>query len=181
MQEGLHNEDWITVLTQIPPEQTASSKTVVQAVGTSQFTLVAVVLAADTELQWGERLYVGPGTWDQVSRIDRQLTYQTLTPGGQRVLRDTVAGIIHHNEPQVLACFNTTYLSGFDSHPLDLFPDLAPDCRDAIIRERNHQRFDDLDDLTRRVDCLTHPHTFVIRRVMAELQADEEPYRWLTG
>lgn len=181
MRAAVSNEEWVLALTQRPPEQTASPKAVVEAVGTTQFTLVAVVIADGIELNWGERLYVGPGTWTQVRRVQRQFTYQTLSPSSQRVLRDTVAGIVNHDETRVLECFNTTYLAGGTDHPLDLLPGLAPDCRDAIIRERNRQRFADIDDLTHRVDCLTHPSTFVVRRVMTELQADEEPYRWLTG
>lgn len=180
MRKAVHNEEWIVVLTQRPSKPTASSKPLVEAVGTRQFTLVAVVIAEPTEVSWGKRLYVGPGTWNQVSRVQRPLTYQTLTPDGQRVLRDTIAGIVTHDEPQVLECFNTTYLPGLTDHPLNLLPGLSSDCRDAIIRERKQRQFDDIDDLTYRVDCLSHPSTFVIRRVMTELQADE-PYRWLTA
>lgn len=177
----VRDEEWLVVVARGAPVERATPEIVVQAVGTTQFTLVAVVVDDATNLGWGDRLYVGPGAWDQVDRVRRQLTYQTLSSAAQTMLRDTIAGIVRDNETLVCDCFNTTRLAGLDSHPLDLLAGLDSDCRDAIIREREQRRFADLADLSHRVECLTQPHTLIINRVLSELKAGDDTYQWLTG
>lgn len=180
MRAEIQGEEWLTVLARGAFARTARGEPLVQGVGTTRFTLLAVVVTDDTSPEWGERLYIGPGAWDRVSRVCQHLTYQTLTPAAQDALAATVEGIVWNYEPRVLDCFNTTFLDGFAGHPLELLSGLEAECRDAIIRERTRGRFTDVADLQARVDCLQHPHDLVARRVVDELQAGDESYSFLT-
>lgn len=57
---------------------------------------------------------------------------------------------------------------------------LGPDCR-AIRAEGAQRRFTDFADLTTRIACCDQLLAVLVERVLAELQAGEEGYRWLTA
>lgn len=168
------------VLATGPPPATASDRPLVQGLGVTTFPLLEVTVTDASELKWGDRLYIGPGAWDRVEQIERRLTYDELAPTVQSTLWPTIEALIRHNEAQCIEYFNTTMLNDLDIHPLALLPDLAPDCRNAIIAARRQGRFADFADLTARVKCLDRPRELLVKRVLVELRADENAYHWLT-
>lgn len=173
-------EEWVMVLATGPPPATASDRPLVQGLGVTTFPLLEVTVTDASELKWGDRLYIGPGAWDRVEQIERRLTYDELAPTVQSTLWPTIEALIRHNEAQCIEYFNTTMLNDLDIHPLALLPDLAPDCRNAIIAARRQGRFADFADLTARVKCLDRPRELLVKRVLVELRADENAYHWLT-
>lgn len=181
MNESIKDEEWVMVVATHPPPLVGYGSPVVQCLTMRGFRLVAVAVTDASACQWGDRLYVGPGSWDRVEAIEHRLSYEWLTPAVQEILRPTVAAIIRHDESRFIEAFNTTILDDLDAHPLTLLTALAPDCREAIRAERATQRFADFADLTARVACCERPQAVVADRVLAELQADEEGYRWLTS
>lgn len=173
--------EWLVILTTSAPPLLASEQPLVQAIDTSGFRLLAVAVSDASTLSWGDRLYIGPGTWDRVRDIERQLTYQWLTPAVQRVLALTVAAIVRRNEVRFIEVFNTTALDDLNDHPLALLPGLARDCWETLISERAQRRFTDFADLTARVDCLEHPYELLVERILVELRTGDESYHWLTA
>lgn len=173
-------EEWVMVLATGPPPATAGDRPLVQGLGVTTFPLLEVAVTDASELGWGDRLYIGPGTWDRVQRIERRLTPEELAPAVQSTLWPTVETLIRRNEARYIEYFNTTMLNDFDRHPLALLPDLAPDCRDAIIAARRQGRFVDFADLIARVECLDRPRELLVKRVLVELQAGDDTYHWLT-
>jgi putative nucleotide binding protein len=172
--------EWVMVLTASAPPLVASEQPLIQAMDMTGFRLLAVAVADSSDLSWGDRLYIGPGAWDRVVGIERQLTYQWLTPTVQRVLAPTVAAIIRRNEARFIEVFNTTVLDDLDDHPLALLPGLARDCRESIIDARAQRRFADFGDLIARVPCLDQPQDLLVERVLVELRESEDTYHWLT-
>lgn len=168
------------VLATGPPPATTSDRPLVQGLGVTSFRLLEVVVTDASELEWGDRLYIGPGTWPQVQQIERRLTYEELAPAVQSTLWPTVEALIRRNEAQYIEYFNTTLLNDFDRHPLALLPDLSPECRDAIVAARRQGRFADFADLTARVECLDRPRELLVKRVLVELRGGEDAYHWLT-
>jgi putative nucleotide binding protein len=181
MHAAITDEEWLVVLAIGTTTPFESAQPLVQAVGTMTFTLVDVTVTDASELDRGDRLYVGPGAWDRVVEIDRRLSYHTLSAVVQGVLGPTIERIIRRNEDRFIEAFNTTILDDHDGHPLDLLPGLSPDCQGAIVAERSQRRFTDFADLTTRVDCCDHPCAVVAERVLSELRGDEDIYRWLTA
>jgi putative nucleotide binding protein len=175
------DEEWLIVLATQASSSSPSDHSLVQGVGTKAFPLVDVTVSNASDLSWGDRLYVGPGAWDRVQQIERQLTCQQLSPAVQGVLWPTVAGIIRRNERRFIEYFNTTTLDGLASHPLSLLPSLSAECREAIIAARHERRFADFNNLTARVDCLEQPRELLVERVLFELRAGEDTYHWLTA
>jgi predicted nucleic acid-binding OB-fold protein len=53
--------------------------------------------------------------------------------------------------------------------------------QEAIVTERSQRRFTDFTDITDRVTCCEQPWILLAKRVLLELQEDEETYRWLTA
>jgi putative nucleotide binding protein len=181
MHAAIADDDWLVVLAVGTTTPFASAQPLVQAVATTSFALVDVTVTDATDRAQGDRLYVGPGRWDRVSDIDRQLTYHDLTPAVQGVLKATVERIITHNERRFIEAFNTTLLDDRDGHPLDLLPSLSADCQSAIVAERSQRRFTDFTDLTTRVACCEQPWDLLVERVLLELRESEDTYHWLTA
>lgn len=175
------DEEWLMVLAVGTTTPVDGTQALVQGLGTTTFPLLDVAVSDASALSWGDRVYIGPGTWDRVEGIERRLTYHDLTPAVQGVLWPTVAGIIRRNETRFIEYFNTTLLAGLDSHPLALLPSLSPECREAVIAARRQRRFVGFDDLTARVDCCDQPRELLVERVLFELRAGEDTYAWLTG
>jgi putative nucleotide binding protein len=181
MHAAIADDDWLVVLGVGTTTPFASAQPPVQAVATTSFALVDVTVTDATDRAQGDRLYVGPGRWERVIEIDRQLTYDDLTPAVQGVLEATVERIITHNERRFIEAFNTTRLDDRDGHPLDLLSSLSADCQDAIIAERSQRRFTDFTDLTTRVACCEQPWDRLVDRVLLELREGKDTYRWLTA
>jgi putative nucleotide binding protein len=181
MQAVTADDDWLVVLAVGTTTPFASAQPLVQAVGTTTFTLVDVTVTDASELDQGDRLYIGPGAWDRVCDIDRRLTYNELAPAVQSVLVSVVERIIRRNERRFIECFNTTIFDDRDEHPLALLPGLSADCQGAIVAERSQRRFADFTELTARVTCCEQPWDLVADRVLFELQESEDSYHWLTG
>ena len=172
--------EWLLVLAARAPPLVGCEQPVVQAIDTTGFRLLAVAVTETSDCSWGDRLYIGPGAWDRVAGIERQLTYQWLISAVQQVLAPTVAAIIRRNEARFIEAFNTTVLAGVDDHPLTLLPGLTHDYQEAIIAARAQQRFADFDDLTTRVACCDHPRELLVERVLLERREGEDAYHWLT-
>jgi putative nucleotide binding protein len=181
MHAAIADEEWLVVLAVGTTTPFESAQPLVQAVATTSFALVDVIVTDASALDRGDRLYVGPGAWDRVVEIDRQLTYHALPAVVQGLLGPTIERIIRRNEDRFIEAFNTTMLDDRDGHPLALLPGLSADCREEIIAERSQHRFSDFAALTTRVDCCDHPCALVAERVLLELREGEEAYQWLTG
>ena len=181
MQETIADDDWLVVLAIGTTTPFESAHPLVQAVATTSFALVDVIVTDASALDRGDRLYVGPGAWEQVVGIDRQLSYYTLPAVVQGVLGPTIERIIRRNEDRFIEAFNTTTLPDRDEHPLELLPGLSADCREEIVAERSQRRFSDFAALTDRVACCEQPCALVAERVLAELCGDDDTYRWLTA
>ena len=181
MRGAITDEEWLMVVAARPPPLVGRERPVIQCLATTGFELLAVTVTDASACRWGDRLYVGPGLWDRVVEIEQHLTYEWLTPAIQQVLRPTVAATIRRNEPRFIEAFNTTILDEIDAHPLTLLTALGRDCREAIKAERAKQRFADFADLITRVPCCDHPQEVLVERVLAELRAGDDGYRWLTA
>lgn len=180
MHAAIADEEWLVVCAVGTTTPFESAHPLVQAVGTTTFALVDVTVTDTSALDQGDRLYVGPGTWDRVVGIDRRLSYHALPAVIQGLLGPTIERIIQRNEDRFIEAFNTTVLVDCDGHPLELLAGLSPACREAIVAERSQRRFADFADLTTRVECVEQPENLLGKRVLAELHGDDR-YRWLTA
>lgn len=171
-------DEWVIVLA--TASRARHDQPLVQGLGVRTFRLLAIEVANASECTWGDRLYVGPGSWDRVQRIDRRLSYHELTPAVQSILWLTVEPLIRRNETRFIEYYNTTALNAFDAHPLTLLDGLAPDCRNTLITARHQDRFTDFTDLTTRVPCLDRPVELLVERVLVELRDSDDTYHWLT-
>jgi predicted nucleic acid-binding OB-fold protein len=180
MHAAIADEEWLVVLAVGTTTPFESAQPLVQAVATTSFALVDVIVTDASALNRGDRLYIGPGAWDRVVGIDRQLTYHALSAVVQGVL-GPIERIIRRNEDRFIEVFNTTILDDVNGHPLALLPGLSADCREEIIAERSQRRFADFATLTDRVACCEQPCALVAERVLAELREGEKTYRWLTA
>lgn len=181
MHAAIADEEWLVVLAVGTTTPFECAEPLVQAVATTSFALVDVTVTDASVLDQDDRLYVGPGAWDRVVGIDRQLSYHALPAVVQGLLGPMIEQIIRRNENRFIEAFNTTVLDDCDCHPLALLPGLSAACREAIIAERSQRRFIDFADLTDRVVCCDHPCAMVAERVLAELRGDDDTYRWLTA
>lgn len=73
MEGARADEEWLVVLDVGTTTPFESAQPLVQAVGTTTFALVDVTVTGAPDLAQGDRLYVGPGTWERVVGIEHRL------------------------------------------------------------------------------------------------------------
>lgn len=181
MEGARGDEEWLVVLGMGTTTLFESAQPLVQAVGATTFALVDVTVTDASTLAHGDRLYVGPGTWERVVGIERRLTTEELGPAVRAVLAPTIERLIRRNEERFIEVFNMTMFEDREGHPLDLLAGLSDDCQAAIVAARSQRRFRDFADLTDRVACVEQPWELLVERVLLELRGDADPYRWLTA
>lgn len=173
MADGDHDDTQLAILTVLPPETTDDPDRRIQGVTTDRFTLLECARSADTTVALGERV---PINIDAQDATPRQLTYETLSHDAQERLESTIEAIITRNEQRFINYYNDAQPISLRRHQLDLLPGIGQHRREAILRQRDRQPFEDFDDLDTRVDGLSTPHTPLAKRVLTELQDDDVTY-----
>lgn len=171
MVEESAKEEWVRVLTERPPDRDEEESRYIQVVGESRFTLLELAPADSANLSPGDRVAIES---EDITRVHRRLTYQTLTQAAQDSLKATIEDIITANEQQLIDFYNNAQPIGLRKHQLDVLAGIGDTRREAIIDERRRGPFADFADLEARVDSLHDPQTLLVERVLTELSEVEE-------
>ncbi len=171
-------EEYAYVLDFMHAGKSFSSKTepLAQLVGEEWFTLLEVTPKPGATMTLGERVYIGKEEREKVSLIKSRVTYNDLTQTAKNGLNKTILEIIKANEQRFVDVFNNAGPLNIRQHSLELLPGIGKKHLEAILKARQEKRFENFDDINKRVSLLQEPTKLIAERIMRELQGTERFY-----
>jgi len=156
---------------------TGKSEPLAQVIGDKYFSLLEVVVKSDTNLKQGDKVYIGKDTREKIDHIKRRITVNDLTTFARSELAYIVEKIVDENEQKFVDFFNTARPVTTRMHQLELLPGIGKKHMWDIIAERKKGKFKSWEDVQERVKLLPDPKGMVIKRIMEEIENQNERFR----
>lgn len=171
-------EEYAYVLDFMHAGKSFSSKTepLAQLVGEEWFTLLEVTPKPGMAMNLGERVYIGKEEREKVSLIKSRITYNDLTQTAKNGLQKIITEIIKTNEQRFVDVFNNAGPLNIRQHSLELLPGVGKKHLEAIMKARQEKKFENFEDINKRVSLLQEPTKLITERIMRELQGSERFY-----
>ncbi len=142
---------------------------VAQAIGLNRFTLLELVPRRGVQLQLKEEVYIGEGKRDKIEFIRGRLFQTKITETGKLQLRDIIEKIIDTKEQMFVDFFNNAGAVSTRLHQLELLPGLGKKHTQAVIEEREKEKFKSFEDIKQRIKNMPDPKKIIEKRLMEEL------------
>jgi len=142
---------------------------IAQAMGLNHFTLLELVPRKGAQLQLREEVYIGEGKREKVEFIRGRLPKQKLTETAKLQLKDLIGNLVDLREEQFVEFFNSAGAVSTRLHQLELLPGLGKKHTQAIIEEREKEKFKSFEDIKQRVKNVPDPKKIIEKRLMEEL------------
>ncbi|MDO8625560.1 MAG: DUF655 domain-containing protein, partial [Candidatus Diapherotrites archaeon] len=84
--------------------------------------------------------------------------------------------IIRANEPKFVDFYNNSPPITIRRHQLELLPGVGPKHVQALLTERAKKPFESFTDITARVSAITNPARAIVKRILQELEFDDEKH-----
>jgi len=149
-------------------------KPVAQAIGTEEFTLLELTPKENTTLDIHEKVYIGSGKRDKISRVNRRLPYDKMTSTARVELDYVIEEIIKEKEDKFVQFFNEAGAISTRLHQIELLPGIGKKHMWDIIQARKEAPFKDFADIKKRVPMLSNPLKLISKRIHLELEAAED-------
>ena len=150
---------------------------IAQVLGIRYFSLLEIVAKPDAVLKHGDEVYIGEGERDKVDHIKRRIKVNDLTNFSKSELNYVVERIVKEDEERFVNFFNNAQPISTRIHQLELLPGVGKKHMWDIINERKKGIFKDFDDLKSRVKLLPDPRASIVKRILEELENENERYR----
>ena len=147
---------------------------IVQAIGTTNFTLLELVPRKGVFLQPYEKVYVGNDKRDKIHHISGRLFFNKLTSTAKSELEHVVRDIVKENEKRFVEFFNTANPLNTRVHIIELLPGLGKKHMLQIVEQRREADFTSFEDLKKRVKLMPDPDKVISKRIVEELQGKEK-------
>jgi putative nucleotide binding protein len=170
-------EDYAIILDYLPlgyvkeGSTTYKRKPVAQAIGTEEFTLLELTPKENGTLDIHEKVYIGSGKRDKISRVNRRLTYDKMTSTAKVELDYVIEEIIKDKEDKFVQFFNEAGPISTRLHQIELLPGIGKKHMWDILQARKEAPFKDFADIKKRVPMLSNPIKLISKRIHLELEA----------
>jgi putative nucleotide binding protein len=142
----------------------------VQGIGKKFMSLLEVVVKENVQIKSGDELYIGDKERGRVKYIKGRIKYNLLTNFAKSELEHIVESLIDENQERFVNFFNIAGPISTRLHSLELLQGVGKKHMWAIIKERKNKKFENFDDLKKRVDMLPDPKKMVKKRIVEELK-----------
>jgi putative nucleotide binding protein len=142
---------------------------IAQAIGIDYFTLLELVPKRGTQLQLKEEVYIGEGKRDKIEFIRGRLFKQKLTETAKLQLQDFIIKTVDTKEDRFISFFNNAGAVSTRLHQLELLPGLGKKHTQAIIEEREKEKFKNFEDIKKRIKNIPDPKKIIEKRLIEEL------------
>jgi len=149
-------------------------KPVAQAIGTEEFTLLELTPKENITLDIHEKVYIGSGKREKISRVNRRLPYDKITSTARVELDYVIEEIIKEKEDKFVQFFNEAGPISTRLHQIELLPGIGKKHMWDIIQARKEAPFTDFADIKKRVPMLPNPVKLISKRIDLELEAAED-------
>lgn len=147
---------------------------IVQAIGTTHFTLLELVPKTGVFLQPLQEVYIGEGKREQIHHIAGRLPPDRLTVTARKELEFVVKDLVHKQEARFVEFFNTARPLTTRMHQVELLPGLGKKHMWEILDKREEKPFENFSDVKARVKLMPDPEKIIIKRIMSELFGKEK-------
>ena len=147
---------------------------IVQAIGTTNFTLLELVPRKGVFLQPFETVYIGHEKRDKIHHITGRIPYSKLTSTAKAELEHAVRDIVAKDEARFIDFFNTSRPLNTRVHTLEFLPGVGKKHMMEILEERRVEPFKDFKDLKARVKLIKDPEKIMVRRIVQEIEGKEK-------
>ncbi len=154
----------------------AAREPVAQLIGETQFTLLEATPKPDVKLAIGEKVYIGRGVRDKISRIRGRVTYNELTSAARNEAERMIKQIIKEREKTFVEFFNKAGAINIRAHTLEHIPSVGKKHLQAILDAREQKPFESFEDIQQRVPHLQKIDELLQERILHELTGDAKYY-----
>ena len=141
---------------------------IIQAIGEERLTLLELLGVQNTNMEIGERLYIGREGRDKVASVLGRLEYNDVSQAAKNELPSIVEKIVLTNEKRFIDYINTSQPITPRIHALELIPGIGKTYMMTIIKERDKKKFENFADVQNRVG-LREPAKLVAKRIIEEI------------
>jgi len=153
---------------------------IVQAIGTSHFTLLELVPRKGIRFQLKEEVYIGPDKREKIYFIRGKLFKKKLTETAKLQIQDFIEKIVEEREKIFVDFFNRAGAINTRLHQLELLPGFGKKYTKFILEEREKKSFTSFEDMKKRLKSLPDPKKIVEKRLKEEL-TEEVRYKLFAG
>lgn len=164
-------EEYAIVLEYLPHGYPLEKKMmpIAQAVGEKNFILLELVPRKGTELEVGEKVYIGDGKRDKIYYILGRLPREKLTEAAKNQLQEFIAQTVKERSQEFLSFFNKSEAINKRVHQIELLPGMGKKHMQEILKQRAENPFESFEDMKKRIPNLPDPEKAVERRIFKEL------------
>jgi len=141
---------------------------IIQAIGEERLTLLELLGMQNSNVDVGERLYIGREGRDKVASVLGRLEYNEISQAAKNELPSIVEKIVVGNEKRFIDYINTSQPITPRIHALELIPGIGKTYMMTIIKERDKKKFENFADLQIRVG-LRDPAKLIAKRIIEEI------------
>ncbi len=177
-------EEYAYVLDCMPQSSIASrgmkKETICYAVGEQEFKLFELVPKDGAELFSGDRVYIGKDQKlrTEIDHVKRRIEYKDLSNFATGELEHVILQIVMANQDRFIRFYNEAQPLTLKKHMLEELPGLGKKMMQAILDEREKEKFKDITDLDARVPMLKGAAKLIVERILLEI-SDSERRRYL--
>lgn len=154
----------------------AKREPVVLLLGTASFTLLEAIPKEGMAFEIGEKVYVGKGEREKISRIKQRIKYEELTNSARSETNNLINGLVKEKEERIIHFLNHAGSITLRSHSLEHLPGVGKKHLTAILDAREKKPFDSFDDFNERVTHLGNIVEIISDRVIHELSGTAKYY-----
>ena len=142
----------------------------VQGIGKNFLSLLEVVLKDGVAVKPEDDLYIGEMKREHVKYVKGRISYNQLTGFAKSELEVVIDKIIDGDEKRFVNFFNIAGPVSTRLHSLELLPGIGKKHMWSIIEQRKKKKFENFEDLKKRVDMLPDPKRMIKKRIVDELK-----------
>lgn len=146
---------------------------IVQAVGTTAYTLLELIPKQGVILKAGDKVYIGEGKRDEIQYIKNVISADKLSGSAKSELLFTIIDIIKEREEEFVNFINTAGPITIRKHSLELIPGIGKKHLTDLIEER-YKPFTSFEDIIARCSYLHDPAKSIAQRIMIELEGEDD-------
>ena len=165
-------DDYIVVLDFLSTGHADSRKgePTVQGIGKNFLSLLEVILKEGVVVKPEDSLYIGEMKREHVKYVKGRISYNQLTGFAKSELEVVIDKIIDGDEKRFVNFFNIAGPVSTRLHSLELLPGIGKKHMWSIIEQRKKKKFENFEDLKKRVDMLPDPKRMIKKRIVDELK-----------
>jgi putative nucleotide binding protein len=149
---------------------------IVQAIGTTNFTLLELVPKKGVFLQPFQKVYIGAEKREEIHHINGKIPFEKLTSTAKSELEPAIKSIVEENEKEFVEFFNKAHPINTRMHTFELLPGIGKKHMNEIVEQREEKPFESFADIKARVKLMQDPEKVIIRRIIQELEGEEKHY-----